>query len=558
MASSPDLPKPASGFLHWAPRIASAILIPILLLALAEGALRLFGYGYSTSLMEPCTIHGHPSSCYNLFFPAPYFPPGMIKTPQLYSIDPIKPPNTYRIFILGESAAMGDPDPAYGFSRYLEVMLRHRFPNTKFEVVNTGMVAINSHVSAAIARELANYKPDLFLVYEGSNEVVGPFGPGTVLTTSSMSLPIVRASVFMRSTRLGQLLTQTGKPRSEWRGMEMFLNKQVRADSPRLEPAYRNFSSNMKSIVSIGQTSGARVLFSTIATNLRDSAPFASLHKHGLSSDTLNAWAQLVQQGAQFENSSNYPEALTSYIQAAKLDDHYAELHFRIARCQSALGDFPAAKEHYLRARDLDVLRFRADSRINDIIRSVAKTSGPGVQLLDADSIFANESHNGVIGSELLYDHVHFTPQGSYLLASAAYEQIVGSLTPSIAKPASLAAPPSEAECARLLAFTSHDRSRVAGEMVERMQRPPFTTQLNHSEQIQRLMFRAVGSTETLEDTAAQYQWAISQSPDDLTLHYKFGLFLFGYDRQASAQQLILARPNDAFPVFLPDGTQIQ
>ena len=41
---------------------------------------------------------------------------------------------------------MGDPDPAYGFSRYLEVMLREKFPSMKFEVVNTGSVAINSHV----------------------------------------------------------------------------------------------------------------------------------------------------------------------------------------------------------------------------------------------------------------------------------------------------------------------------------------------------------------------------------------------------------------------------
>src|SRR3974377_1367149 len=234
MLSSLESSKPAKGFSYWTKRIAAVILVPFFLLALTEGVLRLFGYGYSPSLMEPCVIHGRPSSCYNLFFPAPYFPPGMIKTPQMYSIDPVKPPAAYRIYVLGESAAMGDPDPAYGFSRYLEIMLRQRFPNTKFEVVNTGMVAINSHVSLAIARELANYKPDLFLTYVGSNEVVGPFGPGTVLTTSSMSLPVIRASVFVRSTRLGQLLTQDGKPKREWRGMEMFLDKPVRAGRPRI------------------------------------------------------------------------------------------------------------------------------------------------------------------------------------------------------------------------------------------------------------------------------------------------------------------------------------
>ena len=52
----------------------------------------------------------------------------MIKTPQAYAIPAEKPQGTFRIFVLGESAAMGDPDPAYAFSRYLEVMLRQRYP----------------------------------------------------------------------------------------------------------------------------------------------------------------------------------------------------------------------------------------------------------------------------------------------------------------------------------------------------------------------------------------------------------------------------------------------
>lgn len=558
MPSSPDSAWPNSGFRYWAPRITSGIVIPLVLLALLEGALRLFGIGYSTSLMEPCTIHGRPASCYNLFFPAPYFPPGMIKSPRFYSIPNEKPPGTYRIFVLGESAAMGDPDSAYGFSRYLEVMLHESFPATKFEVVNTGMVAINSHVTLAIARELASYKPDLFIVYAGSNEVVGPFGPGTVLTASSMSLPIIRASIFVRSTRISQLMTSASSAKTQWRGMEMFLDKQVRADSPRMEHAYRNFSRNLKDIVGVAHAAGARVLLSTIAVNLRDSAPFASLHRPGLGQNALHSWSQLVKQGAALESVGDNPGALRSYQQAAQFDDQYAELHFRIARCLWAIGDFTAAKEHYIRARDLDTLRFRADSRVDSIISSVATSSGPTVELLDAESFFSGESHNGVIGSELIYDHVHFTPPGNYLLARSAFDQIVKSLPAELRNSARGTEPLSELDCERRLAFTVHDRSRVASEMLDRMQRPPFTSQLNHAEQMQRLMFRAAGSTESFQDTVSQYQWAIAHSPGDLTLHYKFGFFLFDYDRRAAAQQLILARPNDTFPVFLPDGTQVQ
>jgi len=174
MTTLTEIERPVDGWRFWAPRIATAMLIPVLILCAAEGTLRLFDIGFDPGLTVPCTIQGHPASCYNLFFPAPFFPPGMIKTPQAYAIPADKPSGTFRIFVLGESAAMGDPDPAYGFSRYLEVMLRERFPSMKFEVVNTGSVAINSHVLLPIAKGLAAQHPDLFIIYSGNNEVVGP------------------------------------------------------------------------------------------------------------------------------------------------------------------------------------------------------------------------------------------------------------------------------------------------------------------------------------------------------------------------------------------------
>src|SRR5579862_1785530 len=214
------------GWRYWVPRIAMAVLLPVLLIGVLEGILRLFDVGFPTDATVPCTLKGRPAACYNLFFPAPFFPPGMIKTPQAYAIPATKPVGTYRIFVLGESAAMGDPDPAYAFSRYLEVMLRKNYPATNFEVVNTGSVAVNSHVILPLARGLAKQKPDLFIIYSGNNEVVGPYGPGTALTSSGMALSVIRASIFARSSRVGQLLTKVGTRKREWGGMEMFLDKQ--------------------------------------------------------------------------------------------------------------------------------------------------------------------------------------------------------------------------------------------------------------------------------------------------------------------------------------------
>ena len=480
----------------------------------------------------------------------------MIKTPQAYAIPAEKPQGTYRIFVLGESAAMGDPDPAYAFSRYLEVMLRQRYPAMKFEVVNTGSVAINSHVLLPIAKGLAKERPDLFIIYSGNNEVVGPYGPGTALTSGGMSMPVIRAGIFLRSSRVGQLLTKAATPKREWGGMEMFLDKQIPASSPLMKDTYANFEQNLRETVEIARKSGARVIVSTVATNIKDCAPFASLHREGLTPSELQTWNALVQQGAEFESARSYPKALAAYEDASKIDDEYAELEFRVARTLWMQGDYAGAKQHFARAGDLDTLRFRADSRINEINRAVG--SSPGAELVDADEIFSKQTANEAVGSDLVYEHVHMTAAGNYLLARAMFLQIASKLPTASGHVLTAEDVPSETDCERLLAFTSHDRTRIAREMMERLQKPPFTNQLNHSDQLLRLAFQAEAPDENPHETSAEYQWAIAQSTNDRVLRYNYGLFLFGYDRNAAIGQMRLSRPWDGFPVFTPDGMMVE
>lgn len=530
----------------------SATIVPLLVLGVVEGCLRLAGVGYPTALLTPCTVQGKAASCYNLFFAAPFFPAGSVQTPRLYSIPAQKPAGTYRIFVLGESAAMGDPDPAYGFSRYLEVMLRERFPGTTFQVVNTGSVAINSHVVLRIAQQLANQHPDLFIIYSGNNEVVGPYGPGTVLTSSGMSIPVIRSNIFLRSTRVGQLVTKLGTQKKTWQGMEMFLDKQVRANSPLMQQVYANYERNLRDTVAVARAAGAQVIVATAATNLEDCAPFASLHRDGIKPEEVNEWSSLVQRGSELEAARSFSEALELYRSAARIDDEYAELEFRIARCLKSLGDAKAANEHFQRARDLDTLRFRADTRINDINRFVP-AAYTGVGLVDTELLFSSASPDAIVGSDLVYEHVHMTPLGSYLFARAIYGQVAGKLASG-----PVADAPSQTECERMLALTAYDRSRIAQEMLRRIQRAPFNQQLNHPEQVQRFQLQAESMSETPNDTALQYQWAIAGAPQDSMLRYNFGMFLFAYNRAAAAEQLAMAQPWDGFPVFLPDGTQIR
>lgn len=334
--------------------------------------------------------------------------------------------------------------------------------------------------------------------------------------------------------------------------MEMFLDQQVAADSPLMQQTYANYEANLRDTIKVAQAAGAKVVVSTVATNLKDCAPFASMHRKNLSQDDRKKWSALVQQGIDLDAANSPAEALKQYQAAATIDDGYAELEFRMARAAWRLRDYRTAREHFLHARDLDTLRFRADSKINDINRSVAASTR--VALVDAENTLSDAAPDGLIGTDLIYEHVHMTPEGNYLLARAIFAQIASTLPQGM----QAAEPPSETECERMLALTGFDRWRLANDMLGRLQKAPFTNQLNHSEQLFHFGWSAQAPNENPNDTVSQYQWAITQHPDDPMLHLRFGGFLFPYKRSAAAEQIGMAQPWDGYPMFLPDGTQIR
>lgn len=524
----------------WVFRIVTAIFLPLLALAAIETTLRLVGYGHAATFTVPCTVNGRDSYCDNDHFTWQFFPAGAFRLPLSFAFPAKKPADAYRIFVIGESAAQGDPEPSYSFSRYLEVMLRERFPKVHFEVINAGITAVNSHVLLPLVRDLARHEPDLFVIYTGNNEVVGPFGAGNSLTPSGSSLALIRSGVLLKSTRTGQLLGSALRPKSSqgmWHGMETFLEQQVPADAPALAGVYENFEANLRDMVVAAQEPGAKVLLSTVGVNLKDNAPFASVHRAGLADSERAAWEAFVKEGAVIEESGQHAEALKRYLAAAAIDDRHAELQFRIARASWNLGDFAQARERFAQARNLDALRFRADGRINDIIRSVATTSGPHIDLIDTEAAFAGEGQNGSPGHEFFYDHVHMSPHGNYVIARNLFPRVFAVLPEKVRENAGPIEAPSAEEAEKLLAMTPFDRSRVAKTAASWLSQPPFTNQINHEEQVALLTQEADAVSGDFESTAATYRSAIGKAPDDRWLHFNFGILLEQSEPAAAAAE---------------------
>ena len=153
----------------WLLRLIAAAVLPLLFFILFELGLHLAGYGYSPAFLLPDLRNGQKVFVQNNRFGWRFFGWRLARWSYPFTIPQAKAPDTVRIFVFGESAAYGDPEPRYGLARMLQAMLSLHHPGVRFEVVNAGMTAINSHVILPIARDCATANGDIWVIYMGNN-----------------------------------------------------------------------------------------------------------------------------------------------------------------------------------------------------------------------------------------------------------------------------------------------------------------------------------------------------------------------------------------------------
>ncbi|MEM1181218.1 MAG: tetratricopeptide repeat protein [Acidobacteriota bacterium] len=488
----------------WLFRILAVGLVPLAFLCL-EAALRLLGVGASTDFLIPGE-DGQLRS--NPRFSERFFPRTLARPPVPFTLESPKPADVVRLFVVGGSAARGTPEPAFGVSRVLEALLELSYPDRRFEVVNAAITAINSHVALPIVEDVVDRgEADLILVYLGNNEVVGPFGAASVLGDFSPSRGAIRLGLTLRQSRGVQLLDHWLKPeppRDGWRGMEMFLGQTVAAEDPRLGAVYSHFADNLEAMARAAARRETPLIFSTVAVNLRHQAPFASLPAADAGfAETLERGRQELARG----------DAAGAVEVAESLLPQYAaraDVHFLHGSALAALGQVDGARAHLERARDLDALRFRADTGINDRLRAAAEATE--VPLVDAAEAFSES----LAGRRFFLEHVHLRFEGNLALArlfAAATAETLGLGAPSTA---AVTAP----AVARHLALTPEDALAIEEDMLELVRRPPFAESLDaltarhaHIERLRRL----ASTPQARQQVEAIYAARLGRQPDDLT-----------------------------------------
>jgi tetratricopeptide (TPR) repeat protein len=393
------------------------LLSPLLFILLIEGGFRLAGAGKDLRLFIP--VPEQPN--YQMINPdvgERYFLAGHFRPETSADVwRETKNGNVRRIFVLGGSSAAGYPYLHNGaFSRSLREALKQRWPDYTFEVVNIGMTAVNSHTLLDLFPEIIAAQPDAVIIYAGHNEFYGALGAGSSQSPGSATLRSVflhlvhwRSFQWLRQQISIQLTSQEGT----------LMRRMVREQSIALHSAvYDNvmdsYRTNLKQILTASANASIPILIGTLAANLRDQTPFISLTPQAESdAEQLRQQISALRRAATKGDTSVYAETL----QWQEKYPEHAELAFMRGRIALHHGDTEEAWRWLSRARDLDALRFRASSEVNQIIDQLAGASH--VIKVELEEHFRRQSADRLIGNELMLEHLHPNAKGYQLMATA-------------------------------------------------------------------------------------------------------------------------------------------
>ncbi len=335
-----------------------------------------------------------------------------------------KPAGTRRVFCVGGSTTFGRPYwDATSYSGWLREFLPLVDDSCEWEVINAGGVSYASYRVAAVVEELAQYDPDLFIVYSVHNEFLER---RTYAGMFERPVAQVRVSAALSQTRtwavLDRILSRS-KPVEPIDASNMLaeevdeiLNATVgpsayHRDREWHEGVLRHYELNLQRMVAIARGADAKIVFVTPASNLRDCSPFKSEPKQPLPENQLTELRFHLAFAEEQLANGEFEDALDSIDRAKSIDQRYAAVHFLHGKTLFALGRMEEALRAFETALAEDICPLRALPEITEAIRRVATQEK--VPVVEFGAQLLQQSHEELghqcLGSEYFLDHVHPT-----------------------------------------------------------------------------------------------------------------------------------------------------
>ncbi len=346
-----------------------------------------------------------------------------------------KPLGEYRIFCLGGSTVAGRP---YGietsFTEWLKIGLDSADPERLWEVVNCGGVSYASYRLLPILKEVLAFEPDLLILYMGHNEFLEDrtFHPIKNLPRA-VSIPLdwtsqLRTFTLLRKAFPSVKLSErpgrtTGALPSE---VQARLDYKNGLDKYHDDPIWRahvieEFRHNLRRMIQLAKEADVPILLINPGCNLRDCPPFKSQGNGNLTEVDVARFQSLCRQ-ARESYGSNPNRSVALLLEATELDNRNASAFYELGKSFDAVGRIDEAFESYRTAKELDICPLRIlDSMSLEILDLAEDDSVP---LVNAKSLLAEESRDGIPGNGVYIDHVHPTIGGHQLIAEALLERM--------------------------------------------------------------------------------------------------------------------------------------
>jgi len=315
--------------------------------------------------------------------------------------------NTFRIFCLGGSAAMGWPhELSESYPSYLLEILQNRYPSKKIEIINAAASTYASYRVKYIFDEVINYDPDLILIFSGNNE----FLEHILYNDESPLRSPWRHFATVRVVHEIKNIFGKKKPVLDFKNYEpTFLidialgNTSPLKTSPnQLEKVKAHYEYNITEIVKHANISKVPVALLNVPTNIKDWSPHASIH--GTEID-LPLWQKSFQKAMDLLEQKEYQAALPYFLKCVEIDSSYARSHYYLGKTFLALRRIPEAKSAFTNALIHDAYPFRALPEFNRILSKISVQNN--TPLIDLVQLFENMASDSIIGEDVLIDHVH-------------------------------------------------------------------------------------------------------------------------------------------------------
>ena len=418
---------------------AIAVLLPFLVLILAELVCSFAGWGSEEISEDPFVEF---TEIRPLFEQSPdaqawHTSPIRRKYFREDSFSVVKPANEFRIFVFGGSTVQGNPfSIETSFTTYLQLALEKADPSHLWKVVNCGGVSYASYRLVPIMQECLAYDPDLFIFCEGHNEFLEDVSYSSVretpvaVSTAFRLLNRLRTFRLVRSSVLHLTVPDTASNKSESAApVRPVLTTDVdtlldhdggfavyHRDDAHAASVVAHFRSNLQRMTDLCREHDVPLLMILPPSNLSDCPPFKPEFSASLSEANRAYVADQLKQARQMV-AGRPNEAIAMAEQVTRIDPRYALAWYELGHLQLAARDFTSAERSFRRARDEDTCPLRMTTALEATMQQVVEENR--LPFLNAHELLRANTTNGIIGDNVLVDHVHPSFRGHEDIAIA-------------------------------------------------------------------------------------------------------------------------------------------